>query len=269
MSDDPTDEDDILPNDASSQGEDQIPEDITPEDYEPTPIEEMPLLPGSVKREDDNPPKEEEETEETPTEQVPKTVPAAPEGTKIRSIWPLLFTVLTIGILLGGTLTYFIVPKEATSVIKQPSQQTTTTSKTRFIPDKGLGAYSNVGIARSLTADRIQKAEKGIIWVTTFPDDQTILRTFRSIKAQTNIPIVIIAGNATHPRSWRDAIKEFPVFRSNNDLEEPTSIILIDDEIVIDASKYRSVWESVNPQIVKEASTWASRLLENSNVITK
>jgi hypothetical protein len=139
-----------------------------------------------------------------------------------------------------------------------------------FLRDLGLYKRENSYTSSELAASRLQKADKTIIWVTSEPNNEKMISVLEAIKNKSPIPIFIVTGAETSGKRIQRALDAgFSVSRLTSTLEIPYSILLIDDEVLMDISREHWIWETSQKDVINQTARWASELLKNAKLVDK
>lgn len=194
-----------------------------------------------------------------------------------KSIWPpIIFSFLT-GLLLGG-FAFFIPSQGVPHLAKQFQQNTQPTSppernqastkpgNTRAIVDRGLNQGEPIP-SSELAVERIRTAKNTIVWIANFPENPQILNALQQ-KKQENLSILVIVGRNTPTKFARTPVNlGLVTVQTEYTLEEPQSLLLIDNNYVIDISRNRTIWESIDPYVSETVGLWVADLIETSKPI--
>jgi hypothetical protein len=155
-------------------------------------------------------------------------------------------------------------------IITQPDEKDKkggTPQLTGFIQDHGYYKHSNTYSAEEVAAERLKKASKNVIWVTSEPNERSILTALQAMYSREAIPVYIITGKET-TKSRISAAQEagFQVHQVQEELETPYSIMIIDGKILMDLSRQHWIWETTEKNILRDTGKWANELIESSQI---
>ena len=136
-----------------------------------------------------------------------------------------------------------------------------------FTPDLGLYSREQTLSTWELLPSRLDLAKKHIFAITGNPGDPHLLEALQTKKGETGLPVYIITGKDTPDRELKDA-KElgFSVYKIKTTLERPYGVIIIDSKLVVDISREHWLWETSEPEIVKETGKWAGELMKEAEI---
>ena len=260
-------------------------------------VDEEPTVLGDEDEDKDGSEAEEEEV----TERRPSSF--GNEDTEEKNIWPILLGAVGIGLMLGLTLGVVIGhtgrktkiiqvgsdgqtlqggtqetkalkeailkgdPKKTEQELTRLSNEIERARKnnTDVILDKGMESQTETTARNKIAVEKVTGAQQSVTWVTNYPTAPKTLDALREKKRKDGIPILIIMGKNAQVENAAAALSYgFSVLQSNYSLEEPQSLLVIDNKELIDISRSRLVWLTKDQKVLKETIAWLGNITENA-----
>lgn len=140
--------------------------------------------------------------------------------------------------------------------------QTTEVDRTLFRPDPGDGYRQKDNYYLNALQSITKEANKRLIWVTSSPDDKTILTLLAAAKEARPVTIYIVTGAETNAKAVASAEESgFIVYRLKVKLADPYSLMISDSSNIVDLSRNPWFWKSEEPHVVEETVHWINGFL--------
>jgi hypothetical protein len=204
------------------------------------------------------------------------TVRSSEIGQKNKSIqigWlPFLLFLLLLGgglFILGSKIGTELYPEKPKGEPGANSQTEKPRRTVNFIRDSGIYKKENEFDDQKLARLRLSKARSSILWITSEPNNQSILRVLQEAKDAKGLPIVIVTGADTSNERIKEArSKGFVVNKIKDSLELPYSFLIVDSKLIMDISRKHWLWETTDKDIVKDTGKWLQDITKDA-VIAK
>lgn len=140
--------------------------------------------------------------------------------------------------------------------------QTTEVDRTSFRPDPGDGYRQKDNYYLNAMRSVTKEANKRLIWVTSSPDDETILTLLAAAKEARPVTVFIVTGAETNTKALASAkASGFIAYRLKVKLAGTYSLIISDSSNILDLSRNPWFWKSEEPHVIKETVDWINGLL--------
>jgi len=148
-----------------------------------------------------------------------------------------------------------------TSAPPTPSQ-TTEVDRTSFRPDPGDGCRHKDNYGLDTMRAVTKEASHRLIWVTSSPDNRTVLSHLAGAKKDRSVKVLIVTGAETTEKAVASAEEfGFKVARLKVQLCDPYSLLISDSSNIVDLSRNPWFWKSEEPHVVEETVNWIKGLL--------
>lgn len=139
--------------------------------------------------------------------------------------------------------------------------------RTDYHTDDGGSDSTTIGLnGITWDLDAISQATSSVVWITNFPNVDSILKALCRVQSRGVGVVIIIGADSTLESSKEALLLKLAVYKSPIRLENPQSLLFIDRTTLVDGSRQQSAWRTSEPSISREIDDWMNRTILPNNL---